>query len=86
MGLAGQGAVPYGPKVLERYQLVHQSVGANLIKQKWHLNREASMHFAWRAIGHPLGASRARLTTALLNELERTVGRFGLQTAVRAAG
>ncbi len=39
MGLAGQGGVPYGPKVLERYHLVHQGVSANLIAQKWHLSR-----------------------------------------------
>lgn len=32
------------------------------------------------ALGHPLGASGARLMTTLLHELERTGGRFGLQT------
>jgi acetyl-CoA acetyltransferase family protein len=32
------------------------------------------------ALGHPLGASGARLLTTLLHELERTGGRFGLQT------
>ena len=32
------------------------------------------------ALGHPLGASGARLMTTLLNELERTGGRYGLQT------
>jgi len=32
------------------------------------------------ALGHPLGATGARLMTTLLNELERTGGRFGLQT------
>jgi acetyl-CoA acetyltransferase family protein len=38
------------------------------------------------AIGHPLGASGARLTTTLLNELERTNGRYGLQTLCEAGG
>jgi acetyl-CoA acetyltransferase family protein len=38
------------------------------------------------AIGHPLGASGARLTTVLLNELERTGGRFGLQTICEGGG
>jgi len=38
------------------------------------------------AIGHPLGASGARLTTVLLNELERSGGRFGLQTICEGGG
>src|SRR6266849_4675760 len=38
------------------------------------------------AIGHPLGASGARLTTFLLNELERTGGRSGLQTICEGGG
>jgi acetyl-CoA acetyltransferase family protein len=32
------------------------------------------------ALGHPLGCTGARLLTSLLHELERTGGRFGLQT------
>jgi acetyl-CoA acetyltransferase family protein len=32
------------------------------------------------ALGHPLGASGARLMTTLLHELERREGRYGLQT------
>jgi acetyl-CoA acetyltransferase family protein len=32
------------------------------------------------ALGHPLGCSGARLMTTLLHELERTNGRYGLQT------
>ena len=38
------------------------------------------------AIGHPLGASGARLTTVLLHELERTGGRYGLQTICEGGG
>ncbi|HLZ58382.1 MAG TPA: thiolase family protein [Ktedonosporobacter sp.] len=38
------------------------------------------------AIGHPLGASGARLTTFLLNELERSGGRYGLQTMCEGGG
>lgn len=38
------------------------------------------------AVGHPLGASGARLTTVLLNELERSGGRFGLQTICEGGG
>jgi acetyl-CoA acyltransferase len=38
------------------------------------------------AIGHPLGASGARLTTVLLHELERSGGRYGLQTMCEGGG
>jgi len=38
------------------------------------------------AIGHPLGCSGARLMATLLNELERTGGRFGLQTMCEGGG
>ena len=38
------------------------------------------------AVGHPLGASGARLTTVLLHELERTSGRYGLQTICEGGG
>jgi len=38
------------------------------------------------AIGHPLGASGARLTNVLLYELERTGGRYGLQTICEGGG
>jgi acetyl-CoA acyltransferase len=38
------------------------------------------------ALGHPLGCSGAKLMTTLLNELERTGGRWGLQTMCEGAG
>jgi acetyl-CoA acetyltransferase len=38
------------------------------------------------ALGHPLGASGMRLMTTLLNELERTGGRYGLQTMCEGGG
>ena len=38
------------------------------------------------ALGHPLGATGTRLMTTLLNELERTGGRFGLQTMCEGGG
>jgi len=38
------------------------------------------------ALGHPLGASGARLMTTLMNELERTGGRYGLQTMCEGHG
>jgi acetyl-CoA acyltransferase len=38
------------------------------------------------ALGHPLGCSGARLLTTLVNELERTGGRWGLQTMCEGGG
>lgn len=38
------------------------------------------------ALGHPLGATGTRLMTSMLSELERTGGRFGLQTMCEGGG
>jgi acetyl-CoA acyltransferase len=38
------------------------------------------------ALGHPLGASGARIMTSMLHELERRQGRFALQTICCAGG
>jgi acetyl-CoA acetyltransferase family protein len=38
------------------------------------------------ALGHPLGASGARLMTTMLHHLEQTGGRYGLQTMCEAGG
>ena len=38
------------------------------------------------ALGHPLGATGARLMTTLLHELERTGGRWGFQTMCEGGG
>lgn len=38
------------------------------------------------ALGHPLGATGTRLMTTLLHELERTKGRYGLQTMCEGGG
>jgi acetyl-CoA acyltransferase len=38
------------------------------------------------AVGHPLGATGAKLMTAMLHELERRGGRYGLQTMCEGGG
>jgi acetyl-CoA C-acetyltransferase len=38
------------------------------------------------ALGHPLGATGAKLFTTMLNELERIGGRYGLQTMCEGGG
>jgi len=49
------------------------------------MNR-VNQHGGAIALGHPLGCSGARLMTTLLNTLERTGGRFGLQTMCEGGG
>ena len=38
------------------------------------------------AIGHPLGSSGTKLMATLINELERTGGRYGLQVMCEGGG
>jgi acetyl-CoA C-acetyltransferase len=38
------------------------------------------------ALGHPLGATGAKLFATMLNELERTGGKYGLQTMCEGGG
>jgi acetyl-CoA C-acetyltransferase len=38
------------------------------------------------ALGHPLGATGTRLMTTLLNEMERTGARYGMQTMCEGGG
>jgi len=45
-----------------------------------------NLHGGAIANGHPLGASGAKLTTTLLDVLEHTGGRFGLQTMCEGGG
>src|SRR5262245_44764408 len=45
-----------------------------------------NMHGGAIALGHPLGCSGARLMTTLLSILERTGGRWGLQTMCEGGG
>ena len=38
------------------------------------------------ALGHPIGATGTKLMTTLLHELERTGGKYGLQTMCEGGG
>ena len=38
------------------------------------------------ALGHPLGASGAKLMTTLVHEMERSGARYGLQTMCEGGG
>lgn len=47
---------------------------------------KVNIHGGAIALGHPLGGTGARLMTTLLNALERTGGRYGLQTMCEGGG
>lgn len=47
---------------------------------------KVNVHGGAIALGHPLGASGARLMTTMLGALERTGGRYGLQTMCEGGG
>jgi acetyl-CoA C-acetyltransferase len=51
----------------------------------WDLSR-VNVNGGAIALGHPLGATGCRLMTTLLHELERTGGRYGLQTMCEGGG
>jgi acetyl-CoA C-acetyltransferase len=51
----------------------------------WDLSR-VNVNGGAIALGHPIGATGTRLMTTLLAELERTGGRFGLQTMCEGGG
>jgi acetyl-CoA acetyltransferase family protein len=56
-------------------------------EKELHPNMEkVNIHGGAIALGHPLGCSGARLMTTLVNVLERTGGRFGLQTMCEGGG
>ena len=49
-------------------------------------HEKVNVHGGAIALGHPLGATGARLMTTMLNALERTGGRYGLQTMCEGGG
>jgi acetyl-CoA acyltransferase len=92
------GPIPATTKVLERAGLTLEEIdlveineafaSVVLAWQKEHKVDLAKVNVNGGAIalGHPLGASGAKLCATLLNELERTGGRFGLQTMCEGGG
>jgi acetyl-CoA acyltransferase len=90
------GIIPATQKVLDRAGLRLDVIDAFEVNEAF-----ASVVLAWAAetgadlakvninggaIGHPLGGSGARLRTTLLNNLEQTGGRYGLQVMGEAGG
>jgi acetyl-CoA acyltransferase len=92
------GPIPATAKVLERAKMTLDQIDLVEINEafapvvlawekEYHPDMEkVNPNGGAIALGHPLGASGARLMATLLNELERTGGRFGLQTMCEGGG
>jgi acetyl-CoA acyltransferase len=92
------GIIPATRKVLGRAGLRLEDVDAFEVNEAfasvvlaWQRETGADLakvnqHGGAMAIGHPLGASGARLMTTLLGVLEQTGGRYGLQVMCEAGG
>lgn len=92
------GIIPATKKVLDRAGLRIDDIDAFEVNEAFSsvvLAWQAETGAPWEkvnvnggaiAIGHPLGASGARLATTLLGVLEQTGGRYGLQVMCEAGG
>jgi len=90
--------IPATKRVLERAAMTLQDIDLVEINEAfapvvlaWAKDLKADLtkvnvHGGAIALGHPLGCSGARLMTTLLNALERTGGRYGLQTMCEGGG
>jgi acetyl-CoA acyltransferase len=92
------GPIPATTTVLERAKLTMDDIDAVEINEAfasvvlaWEKEHHPNMELVNPnggaiALGHPLGASGGKLTATLLNELERTGGRYGLLTMCEGGG
>jgi acetyl-CoA acyltransferase len=92
------GPIPATIKVLEKAGLtladidlveINEAFAAVVLAWQKELNADLSkvnVNGGAVALGHPLGASGAKLCATLLNELERTGGRYGLITMCEGGG
>jgi acetyl-CoA acetyltransferase family protein len=92
------GPIPATSKVLERAGMTMDQIDLTEINEAfasvvlaWEKEHHPDMdkvnvNGGAIALGHPLGCSGARLMTTLLNELERSGGRWGLQTMCEGGG
>jgi acetyl-CoA acyltransferase len=92
------GPIPATTAVLERAKLTLDDIDAIEINEAfasvvlaWEKEHHPNMEIVNPnggaiALGHPLGASGCKLAATLLNELERTGGRYGLLTMCEGGG
>jgi acetyl-CoA acyltransferase len=92
------GPIPATTKVLERAKLsiddmdiieINEAFASVVLawEKEHHPDMsKVNMNGGAIALGHPLGSSGTKLTATLLNELERTGGRYGLLTMCEGGG
>jgi acetyl-CoA acyltransferase len=92
------GPIPATTKVLERAKLslddidlieINEAFASVVLawEKEHHPDMEkVNVNGGAIALGHPLGGSGGKLMATLLNELERTGGRYGLQTMCEGGG
>jgi acetyl-CoA acyltransferase len=92
------GPIPATAKVLEKAKLTMDDIDLTEINEAfasvvlaWEKEHHPDMekvnvNGGAIALGHPLGCSGSKLMTTLLYELERTGGRYGLQTMCEGGG
>jgi len=76
------------PEDIDRVEINEAFASVVLAWQKetgWDMER-VNVNGGAIALGHPIGATGTRLMATLLNELERTGGRYGLQTMCEGGG
>ena len=56
------------------------------LKETGYAHEKTNVNGGAIALGHPLGATGTKLMTTLLHELERSGGRYGLQTMCEGGG
>jgi acetyl-CoA C-acetyltransferase len=71
--------------VVEINEAFASVVGAWQKELDWDMSK-VNVNGGAMALGHPIGATGGRLMTTLLNELERTGGKYGLQTMCEGGG
>jgi acetyl-CoA acyltransferase len=93
-----KGPIPATEKILERSGLTMDEIDLFEVNEAfapvvlaWQKEHGADMdkvnvNGGAIALGHPLGCSGTKLMSTLVNELERTGGRYGLQTMCEGGG
>jgi acetyl-CoA acetyltransferase len=93
-----QGPIPATKKILDRtsmsvddFDVLECNEAMGSIVPMWAREFDVDMervnpNGSGISLGHPVGASGARIMVTLLHELERTGGRFGFQTMCEGGG
>ena len=93
-----KGPIPATEKIMERSGLTMDDIDLFEVNEAfasvvlaWQKEHDADLsktnvNGGAIALGHPLGSSGTKLMATLLNELERTGGRYGLQTMCEGGG